>query len=196
MRSSALARFQFEFLRFEFPTTRIPVWSDKVDRWYQLDAAAFGLLELVTHKCQSWKKPDLILGASPGGSNDTDRAFVQGSAFRPAKFVHTLPNIRISVVLQLMSWQVPVICLQNDPDTVETALVEATFLAKGKNVWILGVEGSTSFGFVSEAAGPLSISVREGSAIPPFSDKRLLSWLLDPAGLELKTRQLSLVRGQ
>jgi hypothetical protein len=130
---------------FAFPATVEPSWSKQVDRWYQLDASAFGLAQFYSlHQDTLGKKPNLILLASPGASNDTDFDFASTGATSPAKFVHTLPNIRVSPLLQVMNHAVPVICIQNDPNSFETALIEAKFLLpEFKCIWIFSVRGNS-----------------------------------------------------
>ena len=130
-------------LEFAFPARAEPAWSPKVDRWYQLDAYAYGLAEAY----EQWKgslggeKPSMIVLASPGASNETDRQFAQSGGTSPAKFVHTLPNVRSSSLCQVMGWAGPVLCLQRDPETLNHALTEAEALVGDEFpvVWVLSV---------------------------------------------------------
>src|ERR1035437_689374 len=108
---------------FNFPLESEPEWSARVERWYQLDAASFALTETFWRHQQTLEVlPKWMLLASPLASNVTDRQFVASGASSPAKFVHTLPNIRSASLLQVMGWSGPVICLQNDPETVLTGI--------------------------------------------------------------------------
>jgi len=96
----ALKHFSFEFT---FPQTEPPRWKDIVPRWYQLDEYAYGLAEGAFRWREATEKtPDLIILASPLGSNETDRSFVDTGSESPAKFAHTLPNIRCSPFCQVM----------------------------------------------------------------------------------------------
>ena len=123
---------------FEFPFLKDPEWSSKVDRWYQLDAAAFGTTELV------WKmpeKPDLIFLASQDASNGSDSLFVESDATSAVRFAHTLPNVRCSPFLQAKGWNLPVYCLQYGSATFENALRNAQIILGKpyKKIWILNV---------------------------------------------------------
>lgn len=124
-------------LPFEFPFRKDPDWSAKVDRWYQLDAAAFGITELV------WNlkaKPDLIFLASQDASNTSDTLFVESDSTSAVRFAHTLPNVRCSPFLQAKSWNLPVFCLQFGTATLENALRTAEILLGiYKKIWILSV---------------------------------------------------------
>lgn len=129
-------------LRFEhgFPARQEPEWKGRVDRWYQMDHAAYGLCEAYwAWKDRIGSAPSLILLASPGASNRTDRAFAETGATSPSRFVHTLPNIRSSPLCQVMGWNGPVLCLQKDPTTVQAALAEAAELVEAgwPSVWVL-----------------------------------------------------------
>jgi hypothetical protein len=137
----------FERFPIAFPAVTKPVWSGKVDRWYQLDAAAYGLAQA----CFQWRQmaaepPSFIVLASRGASNDADRAFVESGADSPAKFVHTLPSVRSSTFCQVMDWHGPMLCLQEDPSTLCVALVEAVKIVceDVPVVWVLSTwrEGS------------------------------------------------------
>jgi hypothetical protein len=129
--------------RYEHPPKDEPSWKGVVERWYQLDPFAYGL----TQAYSVWKSeipspPAMILLASPRASNETDFQFAHGGAVSPAKFVHTLPNIRCSPLCQVMEWSGPVLCLQKDPFTTLHALREAAaFLEAGAAapIWVLTV---------------------------------------------------------
>lgn len=135
---------QHHSLSFDFPATVEPAWAAKVDRWYQLDAFAYGL-------SQAWwqlqtelsARPSFILLASPGASNETDWNFARGGATSPSKFVHTLPNVRASALCQVMDWAGPMLCLQNDPETLESAIAEGTRMlgAQWPLIWVMNVVG-------------------------------------------------------
>ena len=119
----------------------------KVERWYQLDAFAYGLVQAYTAwKPKLEKPPAMIWLASPEASNETDLQFARGGAQSPAKFVHTLPNVRCSPLCQVMEWAGPVLCIQKDPYTQSHALMEAAaFLEHGSEnefgspIWVLSV---------------------------------------------------------
>jgi hypothetical protein len=116
-----------------------PEWADKVERWYQLDPAAFVMADAYwTFRAQLKEPPHWLLLASPGASNFTDAQFATATSPSPAKFVHTLPNIRGCSLLQLMKWTGLVLCLQKDPGTILFALSEAFRLAETeeKAIWI------------------------------------------------------------
>lgn len=129
--------------QFTFPSVETPSWAAKVDRWYQLDAYAFGITQAYAVLRSELKtRPDFIFLASPGSSNETDHLFTSTGAASPSKFVHTLPNSRSASLLQVMEWTGPLLCLQSDPNTKEAAIEEARQFVKGgiQNVWVAGVE--------------------------------------------------------
>jgi hypothetical protein len=129
----------YEF-KFEFPRAEPPLWKDRVSRWYQLDAYAYGLAE-GAYRWMEFESPDLVILASPLASNETDCSFVDSGFASPSKFAHTLPNIRCSPFCQVMDWSGPVLCLQRDPRTQTLALVEGFELVTSRfsRVWILSV---------------------------------------------------------
>jgi hypothetical protein len=110
-----------------------------------MDAAAFGLAQAQ----YEWNKssndrPSFLILASPGASNQTDRAFSQSGASSPQKFVHTLPSVRCSPLCQILDWSGPMLCLNQDPETILLALREAADLADLINeghsqVWVYSV---------------------------------------------------------
>ena len=137
-----LANLCFERFPIAFPAVTKPPWSGEVDRWYQLDAAAYGLAQA----CFQWRQmgveqPSFMVLASRGASNEADRAFVESGADSPAKFVHTLPSVRSSTVCQVMDWHGPMLCLQKDPSTLCVALVEAVKIVceEVPVVWVLSI---------------------------------------------------------
>src|SRR5258708_38429533 len=95
-------------LDYEFPAKAEPQWKDLVQRWYQLDAYAYGLSEGAKTWQKSLLNPNLLILASPMASNETDKTFVEKGATSPAHFAHTLPNIRCSPLCQVMRWSGPV----------------------------------------------------------------------------------------
>jgi hypothetical protein len=130
--------------QFSFPAPNEPTWANLVDRWYQLDAYSYGLAEVYSRNPDQFgPHPDFVILASPRASNETDREFVLSGASSAGKFVHTLPNIRVSPLFQVMNYAGPVLCLQNDPHTYETALTEANYLlSEFKRIWVLAVEAT------------------------------------------------------
>ncbi len=123
---------------FDFPFAKDPEWSSKVDRWYQLDAAAFGLTELVWNLKD---KPDLIFLGSQDASGTSDKLFVQSDATSAVRFAHTLPNVRCSPFLQAKGWSLPVFCSQYGNSTLSNAVCNAQMLLGNsfKKIWILSV---------------------------------------------------------
>lgn len=159
---------------FEFPAKEPPAWHQRVERWYQLDSAAFGLCEIYARsKLSEMARPEMLFLASPGGCSRTDIAFVRHGAAAPAKFVHTLPNVRGSVLLQLMNWQGPMLCIQEDPNTIESALVQASRMSKPS--WVVGCSGNLAFGFCVGSSGEFVLrQKREGGLTMP-----ILEWMQD-----------------
>ncbi len=98
-----------------------PPWNEKVPRWYQLDGPALAL-------CQLFFEHDFhfnyLLLASPTSSNETEREFVLTGAQRAQKFVHTLPNIRASMALQVVNKVTPFLCFTGGTKSLENALKE------------------------------------------------------------------------
>lgn len=141
---------------YSFPRSSPPPWAEKVDRWHQLDAYSFGMIDAYTRFQESLERPDLILLASPSASNDADRQFVLSKAKSPVKMVHTLPNVRSSSLVNFMGWGGPVLCLQKDPQTLLTALVEGLdFLDPScRKLMIWGVVNETFFHRMPEPYAP------------------------------------------
>ncbi len=136
-----------------YPTKTTPAWGNIVERWYQLDAAAFVLAESYWFlKDQFLNMPDLIILGSFGASNLTDYHFAQSvlsDAPSAQKFVHSLPNVRSSSLCQVMRWHGPLLCIQYDPRSFEAAVSEARRLIDTsgiKNVWCIGVTHSEIHG--------------------------------------------------
>lgn len=137
---------------YAFPATEPPSWAPAVERWYQLDAAAFGLPYAYEFWRQKYdlQKPSVLVLASPDGSNQTDYDFALSlkatGVASPSKFVHTLPNSRSSALLQVMGHGAPMICLQNDPATFVAGLDFglAQIQELRSCVWVLGVSSLES----------------------------------------------------
>ena len=173
------------YFPFEFPLKAMPSWAPLVERWPQLDAASVGLAQAYTHfREELGRAPAWILLASPQASNDTDGLFVASGAASPSKFVHTLPNIRSAALLKLMEWSGPLLCLQKDPETLKSALIEgAGLLQSGAGpVWIAHLEKNKGWAasfFVLSAAdeGNLRLQKTATTGFSTSSDKDLLDWL-------------------
>lgn len=135
----ALRFFSYDFT---FPADEIPQWSTLVERWYQLDPFSYGLAEAYWRLRNQMCVPEIMFLASSGGSFETDVSFSNSPTFNPAKFVHTLPNIRSSSLCQVMKWHGPVVCVQNGSSTLTSALGEALDWAvkEYKNLWIVGCQ--------------------------------------------------------
>ena len=178
-------RIFFEATRFSHPPGEPPPWANSVERWYQLDAYAYGFL----HAFSRWKnvgnRPDAIVLASPHASNETDAAFVRSHGMSPTRFVHTLPNVRSAPLCQLLEWSGPVISVHRDPTTLAYGLGQAIelCLARMDTVWLLGAlrenEGYLAYGFqIGAGHGKLCVTKREGPDNVP-DDRNLLRRLLD-----------------
>jgi len=134
-------RLEFAQLQYSFPTPEVPSWSAKVDRWYQLDAPAYGLAQAFSRQVlPAGHVPSMILLASAGSSSETDFLFAKADVPSPSRFVHTLPSVRAVPLMQVMGWQGPVLCFQNDPFTWLTGIEEALGLCDSTNpeIWIVG----------------------------------------------------------
>lgn len=120
-------RIEEQTLSFDFtyPAPSQPAWAPKVERWYQLDSPSYGFCEFYFSKLRESGKPSILFLASSEGSLPTDRAFAETGALSPAKFVHTLPNVRASSLCQTMEWFGPVLCIQNGEASFERAVDEA-----------------------------------------------------------------------
>ncbi len=114
-----------------------PEWSSKVERWYQLDEVCYSFCEAI-HQFKDIQKPDLIILALDGASNLSDFEFVNSGATSPSKFVYTLPNICISVLLQMLNHSAKVYCFHKGKKTLDFALQEGTEMLKiHQCVWVL-----------------------------------------------------------
>ena len=136
---TAVSRLVFQ------PPKRLRGLPSQVERWYQLDAFAFGLPQAAVFwklderlrqlpAKDSARVPQLLILASPEGSNRTDsdfaHAFLKTGIGSPSKFVHTLPNSRSAALLQVLGWSGQLFCFQNDPSTMVTALKQAMRIAQ------------------------------------------------------------------
>lgn len=127
--------------RYTYPAREEPGWKGLVDRWYQLDAQGYGLAQAFWQwKPRLGELPSMLILASPGASNETDRAFAASGASSPAKFTHTLPNVRSSPLCQVMGWSGPMLCLQLDPVTQIAALAHGAEWTGTEfpRVWVIG----------------------------------------------------------
>lgn len=174
---------------YAYPAKSEPVWASRIERWTQLDAASFGLAEAYTRAREKMvTPPSAVFLASPTASNVTDLNFAASGARSPAKFVHTLPNIRSAVLLKLADWEGPMYCLQRDPRTVSTALIEAADLLRAGNpgpVWVASVFESSNrvlLGVLEKTSGASPFSVElSATANEPAKDPEILSWF-SPGG--------------
>jgi hypothetical protein len=189
---SSFATLRYERFPFQYPAASEPEWKDKVDRWYQLDAAAFGLAQAGW----AWRKqrlthpPSLILLASPGASNATDRQFALTGATSPARFVHTLPNVRSSSLCQVLDWAGPVLCIQRDPVSRIWALGESVewLSPQWPEIWVLSMEngprGHQAQGFflsMQPAQTTHDFEIRRfDRSTPAVDDSDLIDWLSGP----------------
>ena len=183
-----------------------PEWSMKVERWYQLDLPAFALTETFWRHRETLKsRPETIFLASPSASNLSDSQFTLSEPPSPAKFVHTLPNIRAASVLQVMNWSGQVYCLQNDPWTVLTALAEGLreVRGSGQESWIMSVSESDGnitghiFRLSPDASGcELKIveNASQNMANAALHDKDLFFWLSAASVRTLSAREFDLSR--
>lgn len=136
---------------FAYPPKKEPDWKSRCERWYQLDAPAYGMTEGCSRFVNTYPTllpPQLILCACPGASNLTDFKFAQTGAVSPAQFVHTLPNVRLSSVLQVMGWSAQVLCLQDGPNTRAHALFEAFKMsqAEEQRIWVMSFDSKGDSG--------------------------------------------------
>lgn len=137
--------------RLEFPLINAHPDSERVDRWNQLDPASQALVEFGSRTLREVERPSGIILASSGASNETDRRFVESGYASPQKFAHTLSNVRASPFCQVLKWRGPVLCIQNDPRTLHTALQEGVALQGfWKSVWVVGIRpaGASAYGAI------------------------------------------------
>ncbi len=135
-------------------------------RWSQLDAYSYALAEAGYVWKNLLSPPHLVISASPSASNYTDREFVQTGALSPSLFVHTLPNVRCSLLCQIMEWSGPVITIQKDPHTFLEGLVEGFHLVGERYpvIWIVTVtktENRVKVGCIEMISGGPAISLED-----------------------------------
>lgn len=129
----------------EFVLELMPAWAEHVQRWYQLDGPSFSLVEAYWRFKDQLPLPDIIFFTSSSGSNETDAYFCQSGGDSPARFVHTLPNIRLAPMLQLMKRDVPAICLQKGQlswSQWKDSTKELLERSKYKSGWLINIEKS------------------------------------------------------
>ena len=135
-------KLEIQTFDYSFPTTEVPAWSPQVDRWYQLDAPAYGLAQAFSAHFLASKtdRPHFLILASAGSSGETDFQFARAEVPSPSKFVHTLPSVRAVPLMQLLQWQGPLLCFQNDPQTWVTGLETALNLCDESTpeIWVVG----------------------------------------------------------
>lgn len=126
---------------FHFPPSNEPAWAGNISRWHQMDAASFGLTDAFLSFKNKMGRPSLIILASPLASNESDFNFVQTGAINPTKMIHTLPNVRVHSLLNLLEWSGPTLCIQKDPQSIQAGLAEAfSFVSKNcPVVWVVSV---------------------------------------------------------
>ncbi len=155
-----------------FPPAAPPAWSRRVERWYQLDAPAY----LLPAAFAGWgieSRPRSMILACAGASNATDHAFAAGGAASPAKFVHTLPNVRASALLAVMGWSGPVLTLQRGETQLAEAFREAA-AAKGE-CWVWSLRERLVDLFVFHGAGAKAThEFRPGTAVEMAGDMAIL----------------------
>lgn len=166
---------EFRELEVAFDTRTPPPWAPAVDRWYQLDAPAFALAEAGS-RWTDLPPPRLVVGASAGASNASDREFL--AAPRAHRFVHTLPSVRYAALCQVVGWAGPLLCVQRDPSTLVAGLaLGADFHEASGETWVLGAR-AVSVGAVVElfrlgASG--SHRLERDAVTEPVDDARLRS---------------------
>jgi hypothetical protein len=164
--------------RIKFPIEHPPEGAEKIDRWYQLDPPALSLVEWWARRHSELTPPGGVILASPLGSNESDFAFVKSGFLSPQKFVHTLSSVRATPLFQMMGWSGPVLCLQRDPFTISSALLEAELLtSEWKKVWVLGVDGGENGETVAYGIVLFELTCEEkrsGKNIEMLNDRELL----------------------
>ena len=175
-------------------TKNQPGWADLVERWYQLDAAAYALAESYWQikKMLADVQPEFLILASPGASNTTDLDFHKSGMASAAKFVHTLPNVRGTSLYQAMKWHGPMLCLQKGPQTLLSAMGEAMdeFQSQPKEIWLFSVLPPSEvlfFRFSRQIQGPLTARRKEKSASDAAQfDSDIIHWLRHPTTQSFK----------
>ena len=132
-----------------FPPKTIPTWAERVQRWEQLDAAAF----VVADAFASWDEPmpDALVLANRSASNAADARFASTGAQSPSRFVTTLPSVSLSPLLQLTGWVGLVICVLDGAKTLDTAISEAHVL--------IAAGAARHVGIVNYEVGPSSATL-------------------------------------
>ena len=115
---------QFFLKSFVFPPTEEPVWKSECERWQFLDEASFACAQTI-FELRLTPPPEIFYLCSPEGSNQTDLDFVIGNYMSPAKFVHTLPNVRVSSFFQVSKLKGEVLCFSNGVHSLAYGLNEA-----------------------------------------------------------------------
>jgi len=119
----------------------VPKWAQKIKRWNQLDGAAFTLAEVSHPLKKEILGTELVVLSSSLSSIQTDHEFYRSPS--AAKFVHTLPNVRATALLQVCELEVPVLSMENGQHSLFNALEEAISLVYDgsfKKVLIASIE--------------------------------------------------------
>lgn len=96
-----------------------PEWAETFSHYNQMDKATFYLAEFI------WENKEELLTSLPESisiisfksSYCSDRAYVKDPKVRnPAKFIYTLPSVKINVICGLLKWEGPVFCFLNKPE--------------------------------------------------------------------------------
>jgi hypothetical protein len=87
-----------------------PKWSEKINRWHQLDDESFAVAQATYENQDFINKPDVVFITAAGGSTHTDCLFTMSDKFSPSHFVHTLPNVRALSFSLVTNWEGPMIC--------------------------------------------------------------------------------------
>ena len=137
-------------------TNDAPLWADRVPRWQQMDHVARAVADAWFARFGFGEDVQLgqLVLALPAASNDADVDFAASGAFSPQKFVATLPSVAAAPVLQLSGRVVPVVCIQDGPNTEPAARAEAGLLARvsGEPVMLMTVRRDLRVRF--EEVGP------------------------------------------
>ncbi len=132
----------FNLTQWQHPLETLPTsppeWASLVERWYQLDAPSYLLCQSYWEsKSKLTAPPDLILLNSPQTSFVTDRAFCQ--TLSPSKFVHTLPNVRSSALLQLLEWRGPLFSFVDEKAKILKYAENVLNKTPVSRIWVLQV---------------------------------------------------------
>jgi len=156
---------------FQFPPTQEPLWKSDCERWQFLDKASFSFAQAIFETVLN-PKPEIFYLCSQEGSNQTDFDFVNSGYLSPAKFVHTLPNVRVSSFFQVSKLKGEVLCFSNGAYSLSYALNEALhrFAFDRKPSVLMALQNNTVLlGSVSEIAVTHEsfVAQRQDSAILP-----------------------------